>query len=222
MQRDGLLAFRGGREVGHHGSKVKIRERPSCSSGNRSIRRENGFEGTEDEKGVLDANANLSFINGSTDARSKYAVREHLPNHRHITVSVEYRNNLRHASALARLCRLQERTGEGFIDVPRNDVRLVEHKVSMHQGRDPPNGVQIEVFLWHICCERVHLSALVRHAFFGQDHTDYSQIGAVSVAVKHERQSLRSPEVLQPETGTSTITFALHEMQVRLTSLRGC
>ena len=44
MLRYGLLAFGSCREIGHHGNKVKIGERPNRSSGNRSTKRDNGFE----------------------------------------------------------------------------------------------------------------------------------------------------------------------------------
>ena len=72
------------RKIGHHGSKVKISERPIPAPGNWSIERHDGFESIQNSGRALDASPNLSLINDATDARSKYALREHLPYHRHI------------------------------------------------------------------------------------------------------------------------------------------
>jgi hypothetical protein len=103
-------------KIGHHGSKVKIGERPIAAPGNWSIERYDGFESIQNTGGALDASANLTLINGATDARSKYALREHLPHHRHISVSVEDRNDVRHSGALPRLGWLKGGAGKRFVE----------------------------------------------------------------------------------------------------------
>jgi hypothetical protein len=53
-----FLALWGCGEIGHHGSYVKIGERPDLSPGDRTVARNYGFERIEDAAGSLKAGAN--------------------------------------------------------------------------------------------------------------------------------------------------------------------
>src|SRR5713101_709042 len=103
--------------------------------------------------GAFDANTDLSFISRPTETGSEYAMGEHLPHHWHIAVTVDDGNNLRHPGALARFARLQRRTGKRLVDIACDGLCLIEHEVAMHERRDPPEGMQVEVTLRHICRE---------------------------------------------------------------------
>ena len=54
-----------------------------------------------------------------------------------------------------------DRSGESFIDISRNGSGLVEHEVSVHERGNTSERMQVEIFGWHIRCERIDLDMLI-------------------------------------------------------------
>jgi hypothetical protein len=75
VRYQGSLTFGRCSEIGHHGTKVKIRERPNGPSGNQSIMRDNEFESAEDAMRTLHPSTNLGLVCRASNTRSKYAFR---------------------------------------------------------------------------------------------------------------------------------------------------